>query len=151
MKLDSPSTVLAVVFAAPLILPQDTITKERLALTRLFASLAFDKEDIETHRWIERRFAMLDEILRDTYIYQHDVAVGFEKGLAKERHDLQDILMSTIQARFPRLSDLARKQLDHIQDVAVLSTLTKKVSVASTQKEVRKYLLTWQQLNQSDS
>jgi hypothetical protein len=125
----------------------DTITKERLALTRLFASLAFDKNDIATHMWIERRFAMLEEILRDTYIYQHDVAVGLEQGREQERQNLQDILMSTIQARFPRLSDLAQKQLELIQDVTILRALTKKVSTASTQKEARKYLLTWQQTN----
>jgi hypothetical protein len=123
----------------------DTITKERLALTRLFASLAFDKDDVATHTWIERRFAMLEEILRDTYIYQHDVAVGREQERHARLQDLRDILMGSIQVRFPRLSDLAQKQLELIQDVTVLSALTKKVSTASTQKEARKYLLTWQQ------
>jgi hypothetical protein len=40
----------------------DTITKERIALTRLFASLAFDKDDVENQEWIDRRFAMLQDI-----------------------------------------------------------------------------------------
>src|SRR5581483_140264 len=51
----------------------DTITKERLALTRQFASLAFDKDDGAMQEWLKRRFMMLRDIFRDTYIHQCDV------------------------------------------------------------------------------
>ncbi len=128
----------------------DTITRERLALTRLFASLACNQSDKKIQEWIDRRFAMLQDLFQDTYIYKRDVAVGREKAREEERQALQDLFMSTIQARFPRLNNLARKQLELIADVTVLRTLAKQVSAASTQKEVKTYLLSWQQSEQHD-
>lgn len=93
---------------------------------------------------------MLQDLFQDTYIYKRDVAVGREKAREEERQALQDLFMSTIQARFPRLNNLARKQLELIADVTVLRTLAKQVSAASTQKEVKTYLLSWQQSEQHD-
>src|SRR5882672_7261933 len=56
---------------------------ELLALTQLFASLAFDKDDIENQTWITRRFAMYRDIFRDTPAYQQILAIGLEEGLEK--------------------------------------------------------------------
>lgn len=63
----------------------DTITRERLALTRLFASLAFGKEDEAIQQWLTRRFAMLRDLFRDTYVHQYDVAEAREEALEEER------------------------------------------------------------------
>lgn len=90
------------------------------------------------------------DILRDTYIYKHDVAEAREEECQAYLQSLQRILMTIIQAKFKRQSNLARKQLELITDVTVLNNLVIKVATASTQKEVRKYLLTWQQTDQSD-
>jgi predicted transposase YdaD len=139
----------------------DTIAKEVLALTQLFASLAFDKNDVENQVWIIRRFAMYQDILSDTPAYQYlanmfreeALKEGREEGRKEERKALlkavQEILLNVVQAHFPPLTDLARTQLEHIEDVVVLSDLAKRVSSAHTQEEAQHALLTWKQ-TQSD-
>ncbi len=92
----------------------------------------------------------LDEILRDTYIYQHDVAEGREEERQARLQDLQDILTSIIQARFPSLVKTAKTQIDQIKDVATLSNIIARVGSARTVKEARQALMNWKQVPQHD-
>jgi hypothetical protein len=140
--------------AAPTRTAHGTITKEWLALTRLFASLAFDEDDVETQKWIERRFAMLSDILRNTYISKRDREAGREAGREEERQaHLQvqrNALMTIIQARFPKLSNLALTQANQIQDTTLLENVIAELGSARTLKEARHALRNWQQMKQNN-
>jgi hypothetical protein len=111
----------------------------------LFASLAFDKNDVENQEWIIRRFAVLQDIFRDTPAYQYIVEETRKEERQAYLKDLQDILLNTIQAHFPHLEEQAKAQLKLINDVTVLRNLTKKVSAALTEEEVQHHLLAWKQ------
>ena len=96
---------------------------------------------------------MLEDILRDTPVYQEVLAEGMEKGLEKglekgmekglekgleaQRQTLLDI----VQERFPESARLAKQQVDAIEDTDVLRRLTVKISIVKTSKEAKQYLL----------
>jgi len=96
--------------------------------------------------WLKRRFAMLEDILRDTPVYQEVLAKGEEKGLEKGREEgkleaQRQALLDVVQERFPAIARIAKQQADAIQDPEVLRRLTVKISVVKTSKEAEEYLL----------
>jgi len=137
--------------------------KELLALTRLFASLAFEsKEDQE---WLGRKFDMLKDILRDTPAYKQILEEGLEEGLEKglrkgleqgrkegiekERQErlqsLRQMILGLVQARYPKLTKLAKGQTMIIEQPKTLEVLLVRVAQASTMEEVQNAFLTWEE------
>jgi predicted transposase YdaD len=106
---------------------------EALWIGYAFASMVL-KEDL---KWLKRRFAMLEDILRDTAVYQEVLAEGMEKGLEAQRQTLLDI----VQERFPAIVRLAKQQTDAIKDPEVLRHLMVKISIVKTANEAEQYLL----------
>jgi flagellar biosynthesis/type III secretory pathway protein FliH len=101
------------------------------------------KEDL---KWLRRRFAMLEDILRDTPVYQEVLAEGEEKGLEKgikegELRAQRKTLLDIVQERFPEIARLAKQQADAIEDPGVLRRLTVKISIVKTSMEAEQYLL----------
>lgn len=101
------------------------------------------KDDL---KWLKRRFAMLEDILRDTPVYQEVLAEGEEKGLEKGREEgkleaQRQTLLDIVQERFPAIARLAKRQADAIEDPEVLRRLTVKISVVKTSQEAELYLL----------
>jgi hypothetical protein len=80
---------------------------------------------------------MLEDIVRDTPMYQELLAEGEEKGLEAQRQTLLDI----VQERFPEIARLAKQQADAIKDQEVLRHLTVKISIVKTSREAEQYLL----------
>ncbi len=101
------------------------------------------KDDL---KWLKRRFAMLEDILRDTPVYQEVLAEGEEKGLEKgikegELRAQRQTLLDIVQERFPAIARLAKRQADAIEDPEVLRHLTVKISIVKTAQEAEQYLL----------
>jgi predicted transposase YdaD len=101
------------------------------------------KDDL---KWLKRRFAMLEDILRDTPVYQEVLAEGEEKGPEKgikegELRAHRKILLDIVQERFPAIERLAKQQADAIEDPEVLRRLTVKISIVKTSIEAEQYLL----------
>ena len=101
------------------------------------------KDDL---KWLKRRFAMLEDILRDTPVYQEVLAEGEEKGLEKgikegELRAQRQTLLDIVQERFPAIARLAKQQADIIEDPEVLRHLIVKISIVITYKEAEQYLL----------
>ncbi len=97
------------------------------------------KDDL---KWLKRRFAMLEDILRDTPVYQEVLAEGEEKGREEGKLEAQrQTLLDIIQERFPAIARLAQRQADAIEDPEVLRRLTVKISVVKTSQEAEQYLL----------
>ena len=62
----------------------DKISKELLALTQLFASLAFKKNDEANQAWLLRRFTMLQDIFIDSPEVLHDLSVKIAQAQTME-------------------------------------------------------------------
>ncbi len=85
---------------------------------------------------------MLEDILRDTPVYQEVLAEGLEKGLKEGKLEAQrQTLLDIVQERFPEIARLAKQQADAIEDSEVLRRLTVKISIVKTSKEAEQYLL----------
>jgi hypothetical protein len=123
-----------------------TRLKERrdlIALVRQFAGKVFTSE--EDKKRLRRRFAMLQDFLRDSWIYQEDReealqegrAEGFEKGRALLRQTITD----AVQARFPTLLPLAESKIALLLDMEQLQQISFKVGTIRTARELKKYLL----------
>jgi len=96
------------------------------------------KDDL---KWLKRRFAMLEDFLRDTPVYQEVLAEGMEKGLEKGLEAQRQTLLDIVQERFPAIARLAKRQADVIEDPEVLRHLTVKISIVKTSQEAEQYLL----------
>ncbi len=131
----------------------DEITRELLSLTALFASLAFT--DPQDRQWLERRLAMLEDILSEAPLYKSLIARGKEEGLEegreKERerqlHSSREMLLTLFGKRFPNLSPKAQEILLTINNPDVLQNLILNVAVAQNEKEAEQYLLEVSQQN----
>ena len=97
------------------------------------------KDDLQ---WLKRRFAMLEDILRETPVYQEVLAEGEEKGREEGKLEAQrQTLLDIVQERFPAIARLAKRQADAIEDPEVLRHLTVKISIVKTSQEAEQYLL----------
>jgi predicted transposase YdaD len=101
---------------------------------------------IDDLKWLKRRFAMLEDILRDTPVYQEVLAEGLEQGLEKgikegKLEAQRQTLLDIVEERFPEIVRLAKRQADTIEDPEVLRRLNVKMSVVRSSKEAEQYLL----------
>lgn len=122
------------------------LQKNLLAITFTLSSLALDVQ--EDKEWLFRRFRMLQDIIRDTEIYQYIMQEGREQGVEqgieqekqKELRRLCQMLVTFVQARSNDLVPFATKQAEKINDVETLNTLALKVGLAQNVEEIRRYL-----------
>ena len=85
---------------------------------------------------------MLEDILRDTPVYQEVLAEGEEKGIKEgDLRGQRRTLLDVVQERFPAIARLAKQQADAIHDPEVLRRLIVKLSVVKTSQEAEQYLL----------
>jgi hypothetical protein len=137
---------------------------ELLSLTYILASLVFEKE--ADRIWLKRRFGMLRDVLRDTWAYQEimqegreeGLQLGIQEGLQEGRQegrqeglqeglqqrlkDQRQILMTIMQAHFPDLVSLAKKQINAIQDPDMLQQMVLQLLVAQSREQAQQILLT---------
>jgi predicted transposase YdaD len=101
-----------------------------------FAALIFNKES--DREWLRRKFTM--DILEESWAYQEMVQKGLQQGLEKglkkgrQEGELQaqrETLLDIVQARFPELVILAKKQMSNIKDPQILRHLTVKIQTAN--------------------
>ena len=102
---------------------------------------------------------MLQDILEDSWAYQEMVAKGLQKGLEQglqkgleqgleqglqkgEVRGLREAIVDVVQERFPEITVLARKQVDMLEDPALLRRLIVKISTAQTVKQAEQALAT---------
>src|SRR5436305_533462 len=152
----------------------DTMTtRELLALTSLFASLAFTSS--EDQQWLDRRFKMLDDILRETPMYksierrarEEALVEGREKGREEGREEgrekgheeerqlrlssLRQKLLMLQHKRFPQLSQLASKRVAQITRPDILEDLMVKLALAQDSDEAQEALLALAQNDQANT
>lgn len=128
--------------------------KELLSVALLLAGLVFT--DDSEQRWLERRKAMLEEILRDSWVYQdilkkgleegweggrvEGLEKGLEKGLEEGMRNMRLTILDIVQARFPDMVDVVQKELDSIHDPTLLRRLTLQMSTVLNAHEALRAL-----------
>jgi predicted transposase YdaD len=106
-----------------------------LPITKLLASLVFKSEADQV--WLERRFAVLDEILRNTPAYQKILKEGRQEALQEEHEALLDV----IRTRFPKIERQAKKLVEGIEETSILLRLIIKMTTVPTAEEAIQLLL----------
>ncbi len=102
-----------------------------LYLGYMVAALVFENEaDL---LWLKERFAMLEDILSDTWAYQE----VFQKG---ELLASRQAIITVTQARFAGLVPLVSKNIETITDLSLLQKLLLNISVASKEQDVTQAL-----------
>ena len=108
-----------------------------MAIARLLGGLVF-KEGSDESDWFKGRFHMLQDILRESWVYQEIGQEYFEQGIEQGKRDM---LVSFVQKKFPEVTLLARQQVDKITDAQALQILLFKLVDAQTIEEARQILL----------
>ena len=113
--------------------------KELISLTRFFAGKVFvSKADQER---LERRFAMLRDLLEDSWTFRQTRDEGIAQGLEEGRvNGLRQGVEAMVLARFPRLFVQIKGQLASLADPAVLQKILIVVGTAQTDDEVKQSL-----------
>jgi predicted transposase YdaD len=119
---------------------------DSLAAAYTLASLAFGKENRIEQNWLLRRVSDMDDVLRETPVYQEMTRWAREEGLQEGRQEgrlegLQQALLAILAERFPKLVRLAKKQMAVIEEPEILQLLIVKMSVAQSAEEAKQYLL----------
>lgn len=102
---------------------------ELLALAYTFGGLAPGSEAYES--WFRRSFAMLDDILEDSWTYQEIVKKGMQKGMQQGREEerqhlirgQRETLLEFVHRHFPELRAFAEIQVENIKDTDALQHL----------------------------
>jgi hypothetical protein len=94
-----------------------------LSLIYLLAELICENDD--DLLWLDRRFAMLYDVLQESRAYQRIKQEG-------ELQALHQTLLAIVETYFPTIMHLATRRTSEIQDPAVLQKLIVKVGRAQT-------------------
>ncbi len=136
---------------------QELIASKQLALLPLgeiIAGLVW--KDKSEQEWLRRRFAMYEDILEDSWVYQEilhkgleqGIGKGFEQGMGKgiqhereqEARRLRRALYTIIQKRFPDLMQIARDQIESTTQPETLQELIVNISLALHIQEAQQAL-----------
>ncbi len=116
--------------------------QDLLPLGYAFAALVFNKPG--DYEWLRSKFVM--DILEESWAYREMVQKGLQQGLERGRQEgelraQRETLLDIVQARFPELTPLAKRQASHMKDPQALRQVTVKVSIAPTAQEIEQLLL----------
>jgi predicted transposase YdaD len=114
-----------------------------LAASRVVGGLVFRQE--REREWFKRRFLMVQDVLRESWVYQEIGQEFLEEGrkeeLQRRRQGIHDAIMALVQTHFPELVALARQQINSIPDPDVLQRMLIKLIAAQQTEEVKEILL----------
>jgi len=112
----------------------DKIVAEQPGLlqwAKIFAGLVF-KDEID-REWLERKFAVHDSIINESWVIQEAIQKGKIEG---QREGLSSAILKVIEVRFPEIVDLTKKPIKAIADMESLENLLLTVSGAKTGQEI---------------
>jgi predicted transposase YdaD len=121
-------------------------TLDLLQIGQLIASLAFGDRRPADQEWVLRRYREMYDRLQETPVYKEMTRLASEKARQEGIQEGQlrasrELLLSIVQARFPKLFGLTKRLASTIDQTSVLQTLILNISRASNLKEARQYLL----------
>lgn len=122
-----------------------------LVWAKIFAGLVFKEE--KDREWLERRFAMSDDILEESWVVQEWKQRGITQGIREGRikgeiegeikgkiegkiegklEILRPSILKIVELRFPEILDRVRQQMSNTMDLTLLENLL--VTVGSAQR-----------------
>lgn len=107
-----------------------------LELGHLCAGLVFDDEI--SRQWLKERFSKVQEIIKESWVYQETIEQGREEG---RQQAFQQAAISVVRARFPELEQFAIDIIETVSDLHRLQTLIVELSGASSQEHAKELLL----------
>ena len=119
--------------------PIDREKKDNL-LTIAFNLFTLGFDDPKDKDWLRKRFAMYRDIIHDTEIYQIILQEGREEGRKESREALHQVILLTVQSRFPELTAFATERVNAVTDLSVLQKLTLDIVSASSTDQARSLL-----------
>ena len=90
---------------------------------------------------------MLQDIFRDTPAYQYILEEGREEERKIRLQAQRKLLLLTVQAHFPTLINIAKMQVEQINNIDVIDKVIAEFGTAQTAKEVQHALLNWSDTN----
>ena len=81
------------------------------------------------------------DVLRDAWAYQEIMEEGREEERQQRLKDQRQMLMTFVQAHFPKLAHLAKEQADAINNPEALQNLSLRLLAAQTEEQARQVLL----------
>lgn len=106
--------------------------------------------------WLRRRFAVFNDFLRETPVYQEvfeeglekGLSQGFEKGRQEGREEVlqealqrqREALLDIVRERFPKIVRPVSKLIEAIEDPAIMLRLIVKMSTVQTAEEAKQLL-----------
>jgi predicted transposase YdaD len=122
-----------------------------LPLGYTFASMIL--ETPVDKQWLKERFALLRDIIEESWAYQEMAASGLQEGLEKGRQQglqqgleegeirgLREAITLIVQGRFPGLVSVVQKRVNALEDAVELRELIAKINIATTASEVEEAL-----------
>lgn len=121
---------------------RDNLLTIALTLARLVLS------GLEHVDWLKKRFYMYQDLIRDTEIYQLIMQEGLQEGLQQglqqqmqqDMSTTRQVMLHSVQARFPELADLAEARSNAVTDFPLLLKLLADVLQAQSVEEARSVL-----------
>jgi transposase len=115
---------------------QDAGEIELLALAFAFGGMVDGGRAYK--EWFIRRFSMLDDILEESWTYQHILRKGVEQERQRRIQEQRETVVSFVQMRFPELVPLAEQHLHFVHDPEELHNLILKLFAVQTVDEARR-------------
>lgn len=125
---------------------------ESLITAYMLISLVFSKNNADDLEWFKKRWRIMSDRLKDSWIYQEILEQGREEERkAREEERRQELerwrqtLLGVVHARFAgqKMERLAQGQAAVINSPKVLQDLILKLIAARTPEEAQDYLLNW--------
>jgi predicted transposase YdaD len=126
-----------------------------LPLAYAFSALIFQEKDEQ--QWLKERFAIMEDILEESWAYQEMVQKGMAKGLEQglkqgleqgkqqgleqAKKEMEQLVVRFVEIQFPDLVSLANKQAEQAETSQKLQEILDKLFVAHTDNEAKTILL----------
>ncbi len=112
---------------------------ELLALAYTLGGLVPGNEAYDA--WFKRSFAMLEDILEESWTYQEIIRKGREEERQQRVQEQRETLLSFVQVRFPELIPIAKQLVTAINDPETLHNLTIRLFAVQTVEEAKQVLM----------
>ena len=112
---------------------------ELLALAYTLGGLVPGNEAYDA--WFKRSFAMLEDILEESWTYREIIRKGREEERQQRVQEQHETLLSFVQVRFPELIPVAKQLVTAINDPETLHSLTIRLFAVQTAEEAKQVLM----------
>lgn len=133
---------------------------ESLLTAYMLISLVFSKNNADDLEWFRKRWKVMSDRLKDSWIYQEILEQGREEERkAREEERRQELerwrqtLLGVVHTRFAsqKIERLAQGQATVINSPKILQDLILKMIAARTPEEAQDYLLSWSEDEQESA